>query len=108
MFSKILQTQLFIKTEKSLDEKVSRAINEDKLTFKTTQVTLLRHKISADGISPDPDLVQRILDIKMPTNSKRKMIHAFKVALATNPVIQPFDVAKETTLTTDASEQSIF
>ena len=33
--------------------------------------------------------------------------HVLKVALVTDPVVQPFDVTKETTLTTGASEQSI-
>ena len=44
------------------------AINEDKSIFKTTQVTFLGHKISADGISPD--LKQRIMDMKVSTNHK--------------------------------------
>ena len=63
---------LGVPTEESIDEKVSRAIqclrekgmaiNEDKSIFKT-QVTFLGHEISVDGISTDPDLVQKIMDI---------------------------------------------
>ncbi len=145
--------------EKLLDKKARRAIhsledkgmmiNDDKSILKASQITFLGHKISADGISPDPELVRKIMDIEVPSNRKelnsflglanffgrfipdystlvspltdlRKQnvpfqwtstqenaFQALKLALVSDPVVQPFDVTKECTLTTDASEQSI-
>ena len=41
------------------------------------------------------------------THEQDRAFHKLKLALSSKPVIQPFDVNKDITLTTDASEKSI-
>ena len=41
------------------------------------------------------------------TQEQDRAFHKLKLALSSKPVIQPFDVNKDITLTTDASEKSI-
>ncbi|PAA85528.1 hypothetical protein BOX15_Mlig018181g1 [Macrostomum lignano] len=124
-------------------------INLAKSNLGAKTVKFLGYRISADGISPDPGLVSKIMEISAPRdrrqlesflglcnffgrfvnnyahvvehlNQLRKKgaefvwgaaqeaaFHQLKKLLSSGPIIQPYDRAKETTLTTDASEKAV-
>jgi len=45
-------------------------INKEKCIMEATELSFLGYRISAKGVSPDKALVQKILDMKEPTNKK--------------------------------------
>ena len=51
-------------------DKHGLTLNRAKCTFRETQIKLLGYQVSHNCIRPDPEHLQALLDIRMPTNQK--------------------------------------
>ena len=60
--------QLDIRTEQVLNRirKSGLKLNKGKCSFGATELIFLKHKISGEGISPDPEKVKAIKDLPFP------------------------------------------
>ena len=125
------------------------AINWEKTVRYMKTIKFIGHVISADGIKPDSQLVEKVRNVSVPKTKKevesfiglvnfygtkiknfasicepinrlrkngvpfywgkeqQQAFEKLKEILATDPVVKPFSLSKELTITCDASEKSI-
>ncbi|KAF2880238.1 hypothetical protein ILUMI_14010, partial [Ignelater luminosus] len=73
-----------------------------KCNFGLKQIKVMDHILTADGSKPDNSRIKAILDISVPKNK-----NAIKKLLATEPVLQYFDISKPMILSVDASKDTL-